>query len=329
MFRVSSRAAAVAAFTAFLPFSSASAHCFVGGRFLPATLNVDDPCVADELSLPTVSSFKTGDDPSARQLDISAEYSKRITETFGISIGPTWSRISAPGMPKVSGFQNLETTFKWQLLTLPQQELVMSVGLSIEWGGSGAQSVGADSFTTYTPTIYIGKGFGDLPSSLNWLRPFAVTGQFGYAIPGRSATTTFGVDDSGAPTTDVEFNPRVFTWGGSIQYSMPYLKSSVIDLSLPEFFNHLIPIVEAQLSTPVANILTSGTVTTGTINPGVIWVGNYYQVGVQAIVPVNRASGTAVGAMAQLHLYLDDIFPRSIGKPIFGAATAPRLPFGR
>jgi hypothetical protein len=329
MYRISLRIAAIAAMTALLPISNSFAHCFVGGRFLPATLNIDDPCVADELSLPTVSSFKTGDDPSARQLDVSFEYSKRITDTFGISVGSTWSQIKPPGQPKVSGFQNLETTFKWQLLTLPQQEFVMSVGLSIEWGGSGAQGVGAERFSTYTPTVYFGKGFGDLPTSMNWLRPFAVTGQFGYAIPGRSSTTTFGVDDTGAPTTDVEFNPRVLTWGGSIQYSLPYLRSSVVDLSLPEFFNHLIPIVEAQLSTPVSNTFTSGTVTTGTINPGVIWVGNYYQVGVQAIVPINRASGSGIGAMAQLHLYLDDIFPTSIGKPLFGSGGATRLAFGR
>ena len=29
--------------------SGASAHCFVGGRFFPATLGTDDPCVADEM----------------------------------------------------------------------------------------------------------------------------------------------------------------------------------------------------------------------------------------------------------------------------------------
>ena len=42
---------------------AASAHCVVGARFFPATLSVDDPCVAEELSLPTVASFKNGDDP--------------------------------------------------------------------------------------------------------------------------------------------------------------------------------------------------------------------------------------------------------------------------
>src|SRR5882757_316833 len=90
MSRLMLRHAAFAALVFLLTASGASAHCFVGARFLPATLNVDDPCVADELSLPTASRFKNGDDPSARQTDISSEVSKRITETFGVSIGATW-----------------------------------------------------------------------------------------------------------------------------------------------------------------------------------------------------------------------------------------------
>jgi hypothetical protein len=37
-------------------------------------------------SFPTIASFKNGDDPSTRQLDIAAEFSKRITDNFGISL---------------------------------------------------------------------------------------------------------------------------------------------------------------------------------------------------------------------------------------------------
>ena len=40
------------------------------------------------------------------------------------------------------------------------------------------------------------------------------------------------------------------------------------------------------------------------------------------MIPVNRQSGTSVGAIAQLHFFLDDIFPNSIGKPIFGNSIA-------
>jgi hypothetical protein len=190
--------------------------------------------------------------------------------------------------------------------------------------------VGAESFNTYVPTFYFGKGFGELPDTLSWVRPVAVTGQVGYAIPGRHSTTTFGIDaDTGLQAFDTEFQPRVLNWGATVQYSMPYLKSAVMDLGLPEFINHLIPLVEANLQTPVANTLTSGTATTGTINPGVIWVGNKFQVAVEALIPVNRQSGSNVGVIAQLHLYLDDIDPKGIGKPIFGGAVEPARLFPR
>ena len=305
---------------------TAGAHEIVGNRFFPATLAIDDPGVNDELALPTVAISKTGDDPSVKQLDISGEFSKRITEDFAVSFAPTWTRLYAPGGPAMngaSGFQNIETTFKYRLFKNDEHEFVMSVGLSIEWGGSGAQDVGAERFNVYTPMLYFGKGLGDLPASLGWARPFAITGQVGYAIPGSSSTLTVDPDTG---DVDTEFNPRVLVWGGSLQYSLPYLKSAVVDLGLPDFFNHLIPIVEVSLQTPVSNTFSSGTVTTGTINPGVIWVGKYYQVGVEAMIPVNRQSGTGIGAIAQLHLFLDDIFPNSIGRPIFGNSIAAGRP---
>jgi hypothetical protein len=212
----------------------------------------------------------------------------------------------------------------------PEHEFVMSVGLSVEWGGTGSANVGADPFNTYTPTVYFGKGFGDLPDTFSWIRPFAITGQVGYAIPGRNSTTTYSFDpDSGDLTADTEFHPRVLKWGGTIQYSMPYLKSAVIDLGLPDFINHLIPLVEATLQTPVANTFTSGTLTTGTINPGVIYVANTFQLAVEALIPINPQSGRNVGVIAQLHLYLDDIDPRGIGKPLFGGPVQPASPFPR
>ena len=318
---------------ALVSHSEGVAHEIVGNRFFPATIGIDDPGVNDEMSLPTVANFKTGDDPSFRQRDFSSEFSKRITEAFAISFGSTFSSFAAPSGPTglgASGFQNLETTFKYRVLKNPEHEFVMSVGLSIEWGGTGAQSVGADPFNTYTPTLYFGKGFGDLPDTLSWIRPVAVTGQIGYAIPARRSTTLFSVDpDSGDLAADTEFHPRVLNWGATIQYSMPYLKSAVVDLGLPDFVNHLIPIVEATMQTPVSNTFASGTLTTGTINPGILWVGNKFQVGIEALIPINRQSGTNVGVIAQLHLYLDDIDPRGIGKPIFGNAVQPASPFPR
>ncbi|MEH2470340.1 hypothetical protein V1281_000415 [Nitrobacteraceae bacterium AZCC 2161] len=318
---------------ALVPINAGVAHEIVGNRFFPATLGIDDPGVNDELSIPTVAAFKTGDDPSVKQRDISGEFSKRITEAFAVSFGVTHTHLSPPGGPTgigANGFQNLETTFKYRLFKDPVHEFVVSVGLNVEWGGTGAQSVGADPFNTYTPTLYFGKGFGDLPDTLSWIRPIAVTGQIGYAIPGRRSTTTFGIDpDSGDPTIDTEFHPRVLNWGGTVQYSMPYLKSAVYDLGLPDFINRFIPLVEATFQTPVANTFTSGTVTTGTVNPGFIWIGNGFQIGVEALIPINRQSGTNVGVIGQLHFYLDDLDPRGIGRPIFGNAVQPATQYSR
>jgi hypothetical protein len=304
--------------------TDALAHCFVGARFLPATLATDDPCVADEMSLPTIAAFKNGDDPSARELDLSVDFAKRITENFGITVGETWTHLAPPGGPNASGFQNLETAFQYQLLKNAPHELALLAGLVVEWGGTGAAQVGAERFSRIAPTFYFGKGFGDLPDSAGWLRAFALTGQVGYSIPSSASTTSVDPDSGAILVTP---NPQLLVYGGSLQYSMPYLKSNIVDLGLPDFVNHLIPIVEAQFQTPVANNFGQPWVTTGTVNPGVIWIGDYFQVGVEAIVPINRASGTGVGVLAQLHLYLDDMFPTTIGKPLFGTAPAPQKPF--
>ena len=138
-------------------------------------------------------------------------------------------------------------------------------------------------------------------------------------------STSITVDDGS--DVSIDNNPSMLQYGGTLQFSIPYLKSGVIDAGLPEFINHLIPIVEASFETPVSNSMGTGLGTTGTINPGVIWVGSYFQVGAEAQIPVNRASGTGVGFLGQLHLYLDDMFPTTIGQPLLGGSTtAPRKP---
>jgi hypothetical protein len=315
------RAAIAGLALALIPLVSANAHCFVGGRFFPAMLATDDPCVADEMSLPTVQYNSAN--PAGREHDVGGDFAKRITESFGVVVSSTWTRVSPPADAGTNGasaygFQNLVTTAQFQLLKDARSELALLAGVIFNWGNSGAAGVGAAPWSTITPTFYFGKGFGDLPDSAGFLRAFAVTGQIGYEIP----TTSFDLV-SGNPV------PQNLVWGTALQFSMPYFRSSVIDLGLPDFINHLIPIVEGQFTAPVANKSGIDFVITGTVNPGVIWVGNYFQVGVEAIVPINRSSGTSIGAIAQLHLYLDDIFPRGIGRPLFGNAPPPgRPPFG-
>jgi hypothetical protein len=307
------RASALALFTVFLPLSNAFAHCIVGARFFPAMLATDDPCVADEMSLPTLQYNSAN--PSGREHDAEADFSKRITESFGITVQSTFTKVGPPADagtmgPVAYGFQNLVTTAQFQLLKDAPHELALLAGVIFNLGNTGAAGVGAAPWSTITPTGYFGKGFGDLPDSAGFLRAFAVTGQVGYEIP----TTSFDLV-SGNPV------PQNLVWGTSLQFSMPYLKSNVVDLGLPDFINHLMPIVEAQFVAPVANNFGNQFVITGTVDPGVIWVGSYFQVGLEAVVPINRASGTSIGAVAQLHFYLDDIFPNTLGQPLLGSST--------
>src|SRR5258706_13652101 len=314
MFRFVMSRIAIGSLMAAVPCASAFAHCFVGNRFFPATLNVDDPCVADELSLPTVAAFKNGDDPSALELDISVEFSKRITDNFGISFGKTWVKLRHPGDRSTQGFDNLETGFKYQFLTDASREFVMSASLDVDWGHTGSKAIGAEPFTTLTPTLFIGQGFGFMSDSVKSARPFAITVQVGYATPTKS--TTFNADSG-----DVERNAQALVWGGSLQYSMPYLMSAVADLGLPDVANRLIPIVVWILATQTANF-DGGTRTTGTINPGLLYAGDKYQLGLEAIIPVNRSTGESVGVMGQLHLYLDDMFPTTIGRPLSDTSSS-------
>ena len=300
------------------PGAGALAHGFAGSRFFPATIVIDDPFVADELSLPTVSHQQIGEDTSMTQADISAELSKRITSDFGFSIGSAWTHLGQPGPPRdPNGFQNLEITPRYQFLLNAPHEAVASVGVISEVGNTGAARVGAVPFATYTPTFYFGKGAGDLPESLNWARPFAVTGTFGYGITSTKKITSPILDpDTGMITLAVDHFSNTLNYGLAIEYSNFYLRANVHDFGLPEWVNRLTPLVEFNFVTPVTD--RYGEKTIGTINPGIIWSGQSMQIGVEAMIPATKATGKNVGIIAQLHFYLDDIFPNSIGRPLVG-----------
>ena len=94
----------------------AAAHGLAGQRFFPATLAVDDPFVADELSFVTVSHIKlrgSEEGPPTRETDFGAEFSKRLTPDFGVSFGGTLKVLDPDEGRTVSGFDNLEVALKY------------------------------------------------------------------------------------------------------------------------------------------------------------------------------------------------------------------------
>ena len=86
----------------------------------------------------------------------------------------------------------------------------------------------------------------------------------------------------------------------------------------------MIPLVEFSLSTPENR---QGGETTGTINPGVLYENTYFQLGAEAVLPFNRASGNDIGGIVQLQIFIDDIWPHVFGHPIFGTGKQSSGPF--
>jgi hypothetical protein len=95
-------------FTAlFVSTDNAFSHGFAGKRFFPATLSTDDPFVADELSLPTVSSILGSDEGGTRDTEVSVDIAKRVTPDFGIEAGETFLILRPRGERSISGFGNV------------------------------------------------------------------------------------------------------------------------------------------------------------------------------------------------------------------------------
>ena len=311
----------------FSTLESTHAHGLIGKRFFPATLAVDDPFVADEMSLPTISYLKlrgTEEAPPTHQIDLSGEISKRLTPDLGISLGGIFTILDPDPGKAVSGFDNLEVSAKYVLFKNAEHEFLLSLGLSWDVGGTGSKKVGSESFSTWTPQLFAGKGFGDLPDQLEFLKPLAVTTALGWAVPGRTHNQTFETSDTGEVEVRKELNPTVFQWGFTFQYNIQYLQSYVRDVGLPAPLNRMIPIVELALETPI-NGHDAGR-TSGTVNPGIIWFGRYLQIGIEAVVPINSDISKNVGVLAQVHFYLDDILPQIFTWTPFHGVLGPTQP---
>ena len=284
------------------PLSSFS-HGFAGDRFFPATLTTDDPFAASELSLPTFSEIRQPGQPPVKVFDTSTDISLLVLPRTALTIGDGYSIQKVANQSAQTGFDNAALNVLYEFFENDKHEAITSIGLTWDIGGSGSKSLGNDSFSTFTPTFYFGKGFGDLPDSVPLPKPFAITGTLGLGIPTSSGTQS-------------DPHPDTLEWGLALEYSLIYLQEHVKDVGLKAPFNRLIPLVEFAMSTPLNRGVDK--LTTGTINPGVIWSGQYFQVGIEAMIPVNNQSGHNVGVIAQVHFYLDDLLPKIFGKPLFG-----------
>jgi hypothetical protein len=282
-----------------VPAVNAWAHAVCGDRVFPATLIMDDPGMDDEMSLPTIQYNPipaAGGNPAGAMTSYGFEWDKTITKSFGFAINDDYITQRGAGQ-NLHGWDDVTVTLKDELPCSESHEFMVSVGVIREFAGTGSSQlarVGAiDTVGNTAPTLYAGKGLGDLP--IGYFRPLAVTAELGYQI-------------SDSPRA----SPDQLAYAASLQYSLPYLQQHVKALDLPAFFGRLIPLVEFSWTTP------RGGPTTGTIAPGVLYEADAWQLGAEAIIPANAATrqSQGTGFIVQFHLFLDDLFPDSIGKPL-------------
>ena len=231
---------------------SAHAHGIAGNRYFDGTMTFDDPAVADEAILPywANSQYPTQGSNVAENR-INGAFARLLTPTLAITVDSGWIHQNWP-VGHTSGPDKTDIGLKYEAYRNNQHEALVSVSLDWGIGHSGAAAVGADAPDTIQPGIFFGKGFGDLPDSLSWLRPFAITGAVIDEIPlgsvGRALApnlATGGFDSVLSPAVET------LHWGFSIQYSTLYLTSR-FDGGPPkeEPLNQWVPLVEFRFDSP-------------------------------------------------------------------------------
>jgi hypothetical protein len=302
--------------------NAAQAHGIVGNRLFPGTLAFDDPAVMDELILPAVSSLKhPGEGVDVTDNLISGTFSRLLTSTVAFEIESGWMHRNW-GTAQRWGLDTTTLGLKGLLYKNELHEVMISAGLGWGIGRTGAQGVGAANPDTLQPGIFFGKGFGDLPDGFSWLRPFAVTGAVTLEHPMAGSATNFGIDfDSGQLGPMLTRAVDTLHWGFAIQYSTYYLTGSYKPGKLPkdEPLHQVIPLVEFAFDTP------RGEKTAATMNPGLAYVADTWQIAAEAIVPLNSEGGRTIGVRANLFLFLDDLIPAVFGKPLLESMTDIRL----
>jgi hypothetical protein len=302
---------AASAFAAIAP-SLAHAHGIAGNRFFVGTMTFDDPSVADEAIVPNFSTLNHPvDGGSAVDNRFDWSFTRLLTPVLQVEIDSGWIHRNWP-TARSSGFATTDVGIKSEIYRNNQHEMLVAAGALWGIGHSGAQIVGADEPNSFQPGVFFGKGFGDLPDWLAWLRPLAITGAFVDELP--FGTTTTGLAPNATGKFQSSLVPTVETvhWGLSLQYSTYYLTSRFTGgPPTTEPLNQLVPLVEFSFDSP------RGQNTAVTMNPGLAYVAATWQLAAEVIVPLKRDGGSSTGFRAQLMFFLDDLIPSLFGKPLF------------
>jgi hypothetical protein len=233
---------------------------------------------------------------------------KKLTDDFSLTLDSAWLRVAPEDGAHESGFDDLGVTLKYAFWKSPAHEAITSIALE-STAPTGTADVGAERDWSFKPFFLYGKGFGDLPRPLDYLRPLAVQGDAGVEVStDRDRTTTFAHDVA-------------------VQYSIPYLQSFVRDFGLPWPFRNLIADGEFDFEHGVNGEEQGRTAAFAT--PGIVYMDRWVEVGVAGRFPLNHHAREELdwGIIGIVDLFIDDIFPWTRWQPV-GGMRPPTAPPG-
>ncbi len=225
----------------------------------------------------------------------------QLSENVGLDLEGDRLRIETEDGTE-SGFESPEMTLKYVIQRSPARESITTLSLTFA-PASGDSQIGAEPFSSISPGLLFGKGLGGLPDALWYLRPFLLQGNVGLHVHLTQS------DDPEELHNNLAYN--LF-----IAYSLPYLQQSVRDVGLQWPLNRLFIASDFNFEMALNGPETGGT--EAFARPGLIWVGKGVQWGIAAVIPLNDRSGKDVGVFGQAVAYLDDLFPKTLGRPLLG-----------
>ena len=286
---------AVLAALACLAAAQAHAHGVVGQRSFIEPFVTEDVNPKNEFVIARPQLDHAAD---GKAFGLGFGLEKKLSDNFSITLDSEYDSLSPndPEEPQTTGFNNLGITLKDAFYLDPEHEAILSAALE-STAPTGSADVGAERDWSFKPFLLYGKGFGDLPRSLKYLRPFAVQGDAGFEISIDHARTT------------------TFAHNITLEYSIPYLQAFVEDVGLGWPLNDFIPVTEFNFEHGV-NGEGEGKSTIIT-TPGIVYMDRYIEVGVAGRFPLNDTAHQELqwGVIGIVDLFIDDIFPASKWQP--------------
>lgn len=228
---------------------------------------------------------------------------KKLADELSLTLDSAWLHVSPRDEeePIQSGFDNLGITLKYAFFRSDPHEAIASFAVESA-APTGSRDVGAERHWVFRPFFLYGKGLGDLPDRLGFLRPLAIQGDFGPEISTDHETTT------------------TFAHDIAIHYSLPYLQAAVKDVGLRWPLANLLPIVEFNFEHGLEG--EERGIDSVILTPGLLYMDRWIEIGVAGRFPVTDDAREEVdpGVIFIVDLFIDDLLPWTRWRP-FGSST--------